>query len=134
MKRLTLLGLVLSAALLILAVAPAAATARNEFRGAWTGIDGDGSNMKLWFVQDGWSAGRLIHIRGSDDRTGGWCGGAARMDAIGVLEGDDALSVSYAWWCLDPVENILYFYGDTFTYDTSADTITAMGVEFHRAK
>ncbi len=135
MKRILLLTILLSvAALLILAIPVAAAKSGQNFIGRWLATDVDGSNMELWITRSGWSGGRLLNLRARDDRTGEfWCGGAARMEAIGVLVEDYNLETSGAWWCLDPVENILFPIGDFLTYDPATNTLQAGDVTWHRA-
>lgn len=44
------------------------------------------------------------------------------MEALSVLEAENSLAISLAWRCTEPVENVLYFYRDTLTYDGSTDT------------
>ncbi len=132
MKRFTLAALFLCAALLLSAAAPAFGVPGNRFLGSWRGTDVDGSNLNLWISTDYWSGGRLLHVRGSDDDTGGWCGGRARMEAIGLPEGDDALTTSGAWWCLDPQQTILFPLPGTFTYDGGTDTLSDGSVVYYR--
>lgn len=133
MKRLALFAFVVCAALL-LSAAVSATDSHAPYVGAWEGIDVDGSHVRLWISHDGWSAGRLFRVRVSDDATGAWwCGGAARGESIGVVEDDGTLSTSGAVWCLEPVENVLYFLEGGLTYDAGTDTlIDDSGVIYHR--
>ena len=127
MNRFTISAILLSATLLLTAAVPAAATSGQQFLGRWHGIDvGDESNVGLWIIADGWSGGRLFDVRGSDDKTGDWCGGHARMQALAVPDGENEniLTTTGTWWCLDPQESVWPFGAGTLTYDPDADTIT----------
>ena len=125
MKRIKLSAVALSIALLLAAALPAAASSRHPFRGNWKGTDVfDGSNVVLWIVEESHSGGQVFGIRGTDDRTGQWCGKPAKMQALGVLEGENYIAVSMVWWCLPEGSNILYFLSDSLTYDPSTDTTT----------
>jgi len=121
MKRFMLLTIFL-AVILILTI-PAAAESNRNFIGRWLATDLDESNMELWITRSGWSGGRLLNLRARDDRTGGWCGGEARMEAIGVLVEDNSLQTSGAWWCINPVENIMFPLEGSLIYDLVTDTI-----------
>ncbi len=134
MQRFLLLVILLSSVLLFVWVVPAAARTGQDFIGRWQATDVDGSNMELWVTRSGWSGGRLLNLRARDDRTGeSWCGGGARMEAIGVLVADNTLDTSGAWWCLDPVENILFPLSGHLVYDPSTRTIQDGAVTWHRA-
>jgi hypothetical protein len=128
--------LALCAIVALVAVLPAAASSRNPFRGDWKGIDAfDGSNVRLQIVEQSRSGGQVFHLRARDDRTGPWCGPAAEMTGVAVLEGDNVLTASMVWWCLPEGSNILYFLPDTLIYDPSFDKITgADGTIYTRAR
>ena len=134
MNRFTISAILLSATLLLTAAVPAAATSGQQFLGRWHGIDvGDESNVGLWIIADGWSGGRLFDVRGSDDQTGVWCGGHARMEALAVPAGENTLTTTGTWWCLDPRENVWPFGAGTLDYDPAADTITdGDGITYYR--
>jgi hypothetical protein len=136
MRRYVKFSIVLSAALLLAAVLPAGATSKHPFRGNWKGLDWfDGSNITYQIVEEARTGGHVFEIRGTDDRTGGWCGGGpATLKAIGVLEADNYLVLSLVWNCLAD-NTILYFLSDTFTYDPATGTITdSGGGVFHRER
>jgi len=134
MRRFTIITVALSVALLFALALPAAASSRHPFHGNWKGTDiFDESNVTLWIVEETHSGGQVFEIRGHDDHTGEWCGGPARMEAIGVLEEETSMAVSKTWWCLPAGSNILYFLEDSLTYNPSADTITdSEGSIYHR--
>jgi len=136
MKRSTLIILALCAMLLVAAVVPAAASTRHPFRGVWRGVDvWDESNITLRFVEESRSGGQVFDIRGHDDRTGDWCGGAAEVRAVGVLEDENVLAASIVWWCLPDGSNVVYFLPDHFSYDPSTDTLTTDdGSVYHRGR
>lgn len=133
MKRFSFI-LAFTAVLLLAAAFPVTITGSHQFIGNWKGIDpADGSNLTLWIVEEANSGGKVFDIRGQDDRTGQWCGGPARSEAIGVLEGENSVSVSLIWWCLPNGSTVLYFYPDTLSYDPVAETITSNdGTVYHR--
>jgi hypothetical protein len=134
MKRFILPAILLGAALLLVAAVPAGAKPGRDFIGRWLATDIDDSNMELWITRSGWSGGRLLNLRARDDRTlESWCGGHARMEAIGVLVEDYSLETSGAWWCLDPAENILFPLSSNLIYDPLSDTIGEGDVTWHRA-
>ena len=137
MKRYAILSFALSVAFLLATVLPAAATSKHPFRGNWKGLDTwDDSNITYRIVEEARSGGKVFEIRGTDDRTGGWCGGGpATLKAIGVLEEENYIVLSLVWTCLAADHNVLYFLSDTFTYDPSTDTITdSTGGIFHRER
>jgi len=136
MKHFRLFAVALSIALLLAAAIPATASSRHPFRGNWKGTDTfDQSNMTLSIVEESRSGGQVFTIRGTDDRTGQWCGGPAKMQGLGVLDGDNSVALSLVWWCLPAGSTILYFLDDTLTYDPSTDTISDNSLTtFHRAR
>jgi len=136
MKRSVLIIVALCVTLLLVAVLPVAASTSHPFRGNWRGIDAfDQSNISLQIVEVSRAGGQVFDIRAHDDRTGPWCGGPAEMRGIGVLEGDNSVAVSMVWWCLPAGSNVIYFPGDTLTYEPSTDTITgADGTVYQRGR
>lgn len=133
MKRSVFIAIIIAATLLLAFVIQAAAISVSPFIGRWEATDVDGSNMEMLITLDGWSGTRLLKLRGSDDRTGSWCGGLARMEALGVMRESNSLETSGAWWCVDPVENILFPLPGYLTYDASTNTLTDGTVTWHRA-
>jgi hypothetical protein len=102
---------------------PTATKPSQPFIGRWLTTDVDGSNKELTITRSDWSEGRLLNLYGSDDRTAEfWCGGHARMEAIGLAEGN-SLTTSGAWWCLDREEKVLFPNSGELTYDPVTDTI-----------
>jgi hypothetical protein len=135
MKRYAWVPIVVSAALLLAAAVPAAASPAHPFRGNWKGIDLDGSSISLWIVEEARSGGKVFEVRAHDDRTGPWCGGPARMTAIGALTSDTTIEVSMIWWCLPSADSWWLFLPDVLTYDAATDTISdGSGVIYTRSR
>ncbi len=136
MKRPALVIVALCALLLLAAVVPAGASSRHPFRGVWRGIDTDGSNITLRFVEESRSGGNVYTVRGHDDRTGEWCGGPADAVAVAVTtEAENVLEASITWWCLPDGHSMFSFLQDHFTYDPSTDTMTTDdGTLYHRGR
>jgi len=130
-----LLILCFTALLLVIAV-PAAARSNSPFVGNWRATDVfDGSNLSLWITQDGWSGGRLLHVRVSDDATLEWCGGPAKGEAIGIQQEEAILTLSGTWWCLDPSGSPVPFTAGTLTFNEVSDTITDQdGTVYYRGR
>ena len=124
MKRFFFPTVILTIVILLFITVSIVSASANKFQGSWHGTDIDGSNLTLRVTPSGWSNHRLLSLRGTDNYTGSWCGGSAKMEGFGVLEDENTLSASIAWWCLDPVENILFPLSITFTYDSATDTLT----------
>ena len=124
MKRVTIIMIVIAATLLIAAL-PGGKPASHPFLGRWEGIDVDGSNLTLWITLEARSGGQVLEIRAHDDRTGDWwCGGAAKGEAVAVLEAENFVRLSSVWWCLPAGSSLVYFYEDTLTYNPATDTLT----------
>src|SRR5512143_3481501 len=133
MKRSLFIAMIVAAALLLAFVIQAAASSASPFIGRWEATDVDGSNLVMSITWDGWSGNKLVNLRGSDDRTGPWCGGLARLEALGVMREGNALETSGAWWCVDPVGTVLFPSAGYFTYDASTNTMFDGIVTWHRA-
>lgn len=133
MKRFSVI-LAFTAVLLLAAAFPVTISGSHQFIGNWKGIDQfDGSNLTLWIVEEANSGGKVFEVRGRDDQTGQWCGGPARSEAVGVLERENSVAVSFVWWCLPDGSSVIPFVEDTLSYDPVTDTITINdGTVFHR--
>ena len=134
MKRLTITIILVTAALLMIAATSAAPQPGHAFLGRWHGTDPyDQSNQTLVIEADGWSGGRLLHLLGSDDRTGPWCGGLARMESLAMPDGENTLLTTGTWWCVDPGGSPFPFGGTgILTYDPATDTISDGTVTYYR--
>jgi hypothetical protein len=133
MKRITWVPVAIALALVLALALPAAASPKHPFRGNWKGIDLDGSHISLWIVEEGRSGGKVFQIRGYDDRTGLWCGGPARMSALGALTSDTTIDMHLIWWCLPAADSWWLFLPDTLTYDPATDTLfDGSGVVYSR--
>ncbi len=133
MKRLTVLTLSIVLVLLLSVTLPVSATSNHAFRGHWTGIDLDGSNLALTFNEQSRSGGNVFDIQETDDMCT-LCGGPpAKMIGVGYLAGANTLNASTVWWTVPTGNPVFPFPNVTYTYDPLTDTITDFsGVVFHR--
>jgi hypothetical protein len=122
--------------LIAIAVLPAGASGRTPFRGDWRAVDYDGSNLRLKFVEEARSGGFVFHIEGYDDACFD-CPGAppAEMVGFGILQGDNTIDATTAWWVVPTGDTIWYFLNGPFTYDPVSDTVTDIqGVVYGRSR
>lgn len=128
MRRVLLLASFVLA--LIVGPATAASAVDDVFRGAWAGIDSDGSNLTLTIEGTG-QAGRHS-VTYFDDAATLCGGGPATAQGSGKVEGD-TMYVSWTAACRtggNPFRGKIAF---TFEYDTEADTLTDnFGVTYYR--
>jgi hypothetical protein len=90
--------------------------------------------LSLSFVEERQSNGNIFEIHYYDDSCTGFCGGApAKLEAIGILEGENTLNATGVVWKV-PTGDPAFFFNGFFMYDPDTDTITDPdGMIYHRS-